>query len=235
LFAAASPTSWHQKVIKQAVVGNHATHLLIVSRNAHPALQFAGIEMGLTTITYVEGQTSHGLKHADNIMKTMCVHKVLPNIKKALQEDKKADFINCHSVEFIVAESPDLDKQIIQLRDVDESSESTWRAGINKIPADLEKRVAELTLKDSTQLVPPPLSFKYGCALRAFVFVAGGGLPLIILVYLLRRDSPRGGIAPVQDLLRRDSPRSWEHSPGCRLGNGVVVIVERRRSILFPY
>ncbi len=130
-----------------------ATHALVLTRTAHPSLLFAAADLGLSTIAYVEHQSEHSRKHGESILKEMCVHKVLPAAKKSLGSEGNSNFVNCHSVQFIQCEAPILIKQIIQLRDVEEDAKSSWRAGINKIPADLEKKVAELTVKDIE--IPP--------------------------------------------------------------------------------
>ena len=145
----AAPVSWHKKMMMNCLEGATATHLLVLTRTAHMGLLFAGADLGLTTIAYVEGQSEHSMKHGESILKAMCVHKVLPSVRKSLQGDADGNnFVHLHGVQFIEGDVPSLDKQVVQLRDVEEASTSSWRAGINKIPNDLEKKVAELSVQD---------------------------------------------------------------------------------------
>jgi hypothetical protein len=138
--------------MKAVLEGDVATHLLVLTRTAHPSLPFAGAALGLTTIVYVEGQSEHSHKHADSILKGMCVHKTLPDVRKSVEGHGGKHLVHLHGIQFIEAEVPPPSKQIIQLRDVEPAETSFWRAGINTIPRDLEKKIAELAVQDTIQM-----------------------------------------------------------------------------------
>jgi len=73
---------------------NGATHLCILSRNPHPGPAFAGFELGLQVIHYVEGQSTHSMDHAKHLMKGLFVRKFLAQAKTELKAEGKSDFIS---------------------------------------------------------------------------------------------------------------------------------------------
>ena len=85
LFPFATPVQWYKKIFMEAMKGGNATHVLILTRSAHPGPIFAARQLGLSPIVLVQGATDHSRKHGEQILRAMFVHHVLPKARKAFE------------------------------------------------------------------------------------------------------------------------------------------------------
>lgn len=117
------------------------THLLYLSRTAHPSYIIAAREFGLKVIALVEGANEHSQRHGDALLRSLLTHRKLKEASLALPAGQKrsrpADDQN-----YITIDAPA--DQIIRLKDVAPTEASKWRGGLNKSPQELSEKITRL-------------------------------------------------------------------------------------------
>ena len=136
LFAYAAPLAVHKKVLSQICAVHARTHLIVLTRSAHPGLLVAGRSFGLKVVAFVDGVTKHSLGHGSLLLKRLMIiskmaaaRDALPGITQGSKRIHAGDF------QFQVIVGPPV--QPVLLRDITPSV-TNWRTGLNNNPAGLD-------------------------------------------------------------------------------------------------
>lgn len=144
LFPYAAPVAAHARVLQEILKAPQRTHLLILSRTAHPGLVLAGRAAGLKVIALADGVSKHSLAHGQALLKSLLTAEKMAAARELLGTPATGQKrLRGSDLQFQVLAAPE--EQPIRIRDVEPSPESAWRAGFNKSPANLDqKAIAQL-------------------------------------------------------------------------------------------
>ncbi len=149
LFPFASPVAFHSQILHRVLNASRFSHMLILTRSAHPGLYVAARDCKLECLVFVEGAKEHCLAHGKDLLCKMLVAK---NYKSAKEQVGIATTavkrVRASSLPFIVVKGPPVDEQAIHIREVEPESSSTWRAGFNNRPRSLEEKMVNLLQKE---------------------------------------------------------------------------------------
>jgi len=144
--AAAKPLKYHQRLCITLLKARTRTHLVLVTRSAHPGLLVAARLAGLKVIALILGCSEHSRAHGKKLLRAMLAAEKLPIARTLVaQEALGRSFpkrVLDHQLQFIHLAAPR--DQVVQVRDVEPEPESGWRAGLNLCPTDLPEKVAKL-------------------------------------------------------------------------------------------
>ena len=141
LFPFSQPVAWYGKVLNSVLKAQSMTHLLVLTRTAHPALLAAGRECGLEVIALVEGANPHARSHGEELLKKLTTMRKMP-AAKAQTGSQGTKRVIAGALSFIVVDAP---TSLIALKVVElDSSVGSWRQGLNKNPVDLDEKMGHL-------------------------------------------------------------------------------------------
>lgn len=154
LFTFGRPVSFYTKVLAQIGQASQADHLIVITRTAHPAILVAGRQQKLSVHALVSGCGAHQVAHGQKLLKTMLYRQVWSEAKRTTTAPKR---VRSTMLSFIEVEAPPAKEQIVRLSDCAPSESSSWRAGFNNFPADLETLTIKLA---QSQLEASSLTIK---------------------------------------------------------------------------
>ena len=146
IFPFARPVAWYKKLILDLLKGASCTHLLVLSRSAHPSALFAGRELRLEVIALQLGISTHSRGHADKLLKEMLERKAIHEVRLSGENPTKRRHLASDGIQYIVVEAPR--EQSIRLGDVEPKPDSAWRAGLNRCPEQLAEKSAASISKE---------------------------------------------------------------------------------------
>lgn len=148
LFPFASPVAVHSRVFHQILRGSSCSHVLVLTRSAHPGLYIAARECKLECIALLEGAKEHCVAHGRELLRKMLIAKHYRAAKEAVSMSKSVKRVQSSSVPFIVLNAPPESDQIIHMREVEPDQASAWRSGFNKSPRNMEDKLLNLLQKE---------------------------------------------------------------------------------------
>eukprot|EP00974_Lingulodinium_polyedra_P086407 8372130-Lingulodinium_polyedra.AAC.1 len=77
LFPFARPVAWYKKMITDLLKGANCSHLLVLSRTAHPGALFVGRELHLEVVALQLGISPRARGHADQLLKDMLTTRAM--------------------------------------------------------------------------------------------------------------------------------------------------------------
>lgn len=120
--------------------------MLVLTRTAHPGLAIAAREQGLKVILLQQGCSEHAAEHGMQLMKHILAIRMLPAAKAFVGSTEngttKKRAPDTPELQFLQISAPEL--QPIRLRDVEPRTTSAWRGGLNRLPTELDTKVAQL-------------------------------------------------------------------------------------------
>ena len=147
LFPFASPVEQHSRVLHQLVGATGFTHLIVLSRTAHPGLLVAARECKLEILALIEGSNDHCVAHGRELLRNMLCGKHYKAAKEQVGSTGGVKRVRASSIPFILAKAPA--SQPIHIRDVEpDVATSTWRCGFNKRPLNMEEKMVALIQKE---------------------------------------------------------------------------------------
>ncbi len=84
LFPYAAPLAVHTRLLTEVAQAHTRTHLLIVTRTAHPGLCLAGRQAGLKVIAYLDGVSQHCAAHGNQLLKSLLTASKMKAARAAL-------------------------------------------------------------------------------------------------------------------------------------------------------
>ena len=136
LFAYAAPLAVHRKVLSVICAVHTRTHLIVLTRTAHPGLLVVGRGFGLKVVAFVDGVSKHTLGHGSLLLKKLLMsskmaaaREALPGITQGTKRIHAGDF------QFQVVQGPPV--QPVLLRDITPMV-NNWRTGLNNNPTGLD-------------------------------------------------------------------------------------------------
>ena len=145
LWPFASPVAAHAKVLVQVACASSLTHLVVLSRTAHPGLYVAARESKLEVIVLIEGVNNHCIEHGAALLRTMLMGSKFSEAKEQMG-GAVTKRIRASTLPFIVVHAPSV--QTIRVKEVEPKKESGWRAGLNKRPLSLEEKMVSLLQRE---------------------------------------------------------------------------------------
>ena len=143
IFPFARPVAMYRRILNDVMKASSLTHLVVLTRSAHPGLFIAGLDCHLEVVAFV-GAKPHSIGHGQDILQKLATMRMM---KKAqtLVTTKQVRRVSAASVSFIHIQAPL--EQPIRMRDIVPDGAS-WRAGFNKNPVDIEAKVLALLQLD---------------------------------------------------------------------------------------
>ena len=148
LFPFASPVAVHSKVLHQVANASSLSHLIVLTRSAHPGLFIAGRQCKLEMIALIQGVKEHCLAHGRELLRTMLISIKYPDAKQQVGVTSTVKRIRASSLPFIVVKAPEKEQQLILMREVEPDPASSWRMGFNKRPLAVEEKMIVLLQKE---------------------------------------------------------------------------------------
>jgi hypothetical protein len=140
LFPYVAPVAAHTRILSDLLRCNQRTHLLLLTRTAHPGLIVAAREANLKVIVLMSGVNQHSRMHGQQLMKQIFMIRKYSVAKAAVPKAAGGQKrLRQSDLQFIVVEAPS--EQTVRIRDVEIKTESSWRGGLNKCPMLLEDKV----------------------------------------------------------------------------------------------
>ncbi len=139
LFPFARPVSHYVGVLKNVCRAESASHLVLLSRTAHPAALVAGRECGLEVTAFFGGVRQHSVAHGQALLEEIFIRKNMSQARSDVGPVRKR--VRSTELQYITIRAPDT--QTIELRDVQINSGS-WREGLNRIVDDLPSKTVSL-------------------------------------------------------------------------------------------
>jgi len=138
LFAYAAPLAVHRKVLGTICAVQSRTHMVVLTRTAHPGLLVAGRGFGLKVIAFLAGVSKHSLGHGAVLLKKLMMssklaaaRESLPSVTRGSKRVQAGDF------QFQVIQTHPV--QPVLLRDVTPAV-TNWRTGLNNNPQGLDSK-----------------------------------------------------------------------------------------------
>ena len=138
LFAYAAPLAVHRKVLSAIGAVQTRTHLVVLTRTAHPGLLVAGRGFGLKVIAFMAGVSKHSGGHGALLLKKLMMNskmavarESLPGVQHGSKRVHEGDF------QFQVVQTNPV--QPVLLHDVTPAV-TNWRTGFNNNPEGLDSK-----------------------------------------------------------------------------------------------
>ena len=131
LYVHAAPLAHHSQILTGPLKADQRTHLLILTRTAHPGLIVAGRLAKLKVIVHVAGVSDHQLAHGDALMKSMLAGTKL-RVAKSLVGPSPQKRLRESDLQFLHLEAPPAPDQTVRVDDVEAKEASAWRGALNK-------------------------------------------------------------------------------------------------------
>ncbi len=123
------------------------THLLVLSRSAHPGLLIAGRSQHLEVVALIEGANPHMLGHGEELLHKLETMNHMKAARRLVEDTGAKKRVEIRQLAFISAAAPEA-SSLICLRDIAPTTESGWRGGFNKSPLDLEQKMISLLQRE---------------------------------------------------------------------------------------
>ncbi len=141
LFCYGAPIAVHGCVFRDLLKGSQRTHLLLLSRTAHPGLIVAAREANLKVIGWRAGVSAHSASHGEALLKKLLTQRKLKDAKRLLAETAAPKRLRAADFQFIVAAAPPPQEQVLHVLEVETAAASAWRAGLNMNPENLSEKI----------------------------------------------------------------------------------------------
>jgi hypothetical protein len=138
LFPFAAPRALHTRVLHEIGHSHTRTHLVIITRTAHPGAIIAGRDAGLKVIALILGASAHCVSHGAALLKQQMTMAKMSAARQAVGSSTTG--VKRHTTQdfqWQVCAAPE--EQPILLRDISPSVDN-WRVGINCSPPNLDKK-----------------------------------------------------------------------------------------------
>ena len=147
LFPFASPLEHHSRILHQLMGATSFTHMVVLTRTAHPGLIVAARECKLETLVLVEGANEHCLAHGRDLLRNLLCGRHYKAAKDQVGSTVGVKRVRASTLPFILAKAPAA--QPIHIRDVEpDVATSTWRCGFNKRPLNMDEKMVALIQKE---------------------------------------------------------------------------------------
>ena len=187
IFPFARPVAFYKRILNDVMKAGSLTHLVVLTRTAHPGVFIAGLESRLEVVAFV-GAKPHSIGHGQDLLQKLATMRVM-NKAQTMTTTKHVKRVCASGLSFINLQAPQ--EQTIRMKDIVPVGAS-WRAGFNKNPMDLEEKVLALLqldleehdlyiakATDNTMSLFTRVSRKEGdlvCSLRSLLFDTLGRL-----------------------------------------------------------
>ena len=106
---------------------------MIYTRDGHPAIVYAGRQLGLEVIAWQDAVSQHCRKHSDDVLQQLLLKDAYSTAKKKAAQENVVTRVSHGALQFIeVALTPSETSQVIRVTDVQiEEARSNWRTGAN--------------------------------------------------------------------------------------------------------
>ncbi len=131
VFPFAFPVAYHGRTLDQVLGASSLTHLVVVTRTAHPGLLVAARQRGLEVICLLEGASPHSQGHGSMVLEGMLIKWKFPLAQKELGA-VNSKRVAAKELTFIVVNAPATEQQVIHIHEVTPDPRSAWRAGLNR-------------------------------------------------------------------------------------------------------
>ena len=142
LWPYAIPISLQKCILSTICRASERTHLLLLTRTAHPGSIIAGRECGLKVIALQQGVSSHSAAHGAALLQAVMTSRKMTAARAVVGNTSGQKRVHSSDLQFIALRVEDED-QTIRVRDIEPHPDSKWRAGMNKMPTLIEEKVVE--------------------------------------------------------------------------------------------
>lgn len=143
LFCYASPVACHNRINSDVLKANQRTHLLLLTRTAHPGVIIAARQAHLKVIGLRLGVSPHAVAHGQLLMKKMFAHNKLKEARALLAQSAALKRLRVSELQFIPVAAPPATDQALRVTSVENQPASVWRAGLNGMPSGLEDKIVK--------------------------------------------------------------------------------------------
>ena len=141
LFPYAAPLAVHERILTDIGKIGNRTHLLVISRTAHPGLVLSGRKAGVKVIALLCGVSPHCSAHGAALLKTLLTASKMSVAREALPASSGVKRrVKASDLQYQVVTAPA--DQPIRLWDIT-PEKGTWRIGINNNPTSLDAKAAK--------------------------------------------------------------------------------------------
>ena len=142
LFPYAAPIAAHKQVFSSVLHATQRTHLLLLTRTAHPGVMVAARESNLKVIALVQGVRHHSYEHGKALLNDLLCASKLPMARSLVASlSTGVKRMRPSDLQFITLSAPD--EQPVRVREVEPKIESGWRGGFNKVPSSIEDKATK--------------------------------------------------------------------------------------------
>ncbi len=137
----------HGLVRSSVCKADRMTHLLVLTRSAHPGLLIAGRAQHLQVVALIEGARPHSLGHGEELLHKLETMNHMKAARCLVEDTGAKKRVEVRQLAFMSAAAPEA-SSLICLRDIAPAPESGWRGGFNKAPLDLEQKMISLLQRE---------------------------------------------------------------------------------------
>ena len=146
LWPCAAPIAVHARILADILRASQRTHMLLLTRSAHPGMVIAARDAGLKVIALLEGVSKHSAAHGAALLKSLLIARKMSAAKAIVGATVGEKRLRNSEFQFVVVTAAD--DQPVRIRDIEARPESAWRGGFNKSPTNLEQRVMQQLQKE---------------------------------------------------------------------------------------
>jgi hypothetical protein len=120
------------------------THVVYLSRTSHPGFLVAARDFNVPVLALIGGCTDHSFNHGQVLLKNMLVSKNAPEAKKVCASAGPS-VVSSKALQFWEVGTLTREEQVHRF--YEKEALKDFRAGINKIPNDLETKICFSALR----------------------------------------------------------------------------------------
>jgi hypothetical protein len=141
--------SVYNKIIASVASASRMTHLIVLTRTAHPSVLAAGRHCELEVIALQHGVKEHSFKHGEELLSKMLTMKAMDKARSLVKSvgEKR---VRSSDLSFITVSAGE--GQVVCMKDIEPGK--SWTCGFNKNPTDLETRMVTLLHQEFGQRLP---------------------------------------------------------------------------------
>ncbi len=137
LFPYAAPIAAHARIFADVLKATQRTHLLLLTRTAHPGVIIAAREANLKVTCLQQGVAQHASAHGSILLKKVLAMRKLGIARGMVVQPSPEKRAREPSLQFITVEAPI--EQPVHVKEIEPST--SWRGGLNKYPKDMEDKL----------------------------------------------------------------------------------------------
>jgi hypothetical protein len=142
-----NPRAYYVRLFERLTnIGCGMSHLILLTRSAHPSHLIAARDVGLEVIALV-GASDHSFAHGQDLLEKLLTMRAMPRAKKLVAPSTAGKRVRGQGMNFIAAGVAQCAEQV-PMCDAAPDPSSGWRGGFDLNPTDMESRLIKQTQKE---------------------------------------------------------------------------------------